>query len=82
MERILLDYLTYTNIPMIIAVPDQLKSIYRPTVEQTKLFDQGRLLVISHLQETHLTREKCWHNINDDIAKMAYASHGNAIYWK
>ena len=81
-ERILFEQLCQSDIPIINAVPDQLKSIYRPTVEQTKLFTQGRLLIISHLQEASITREKCWHNINDNIAKMAYASHGNAIYWK
>lgn len=81
-ERILFRQLCNSDIPIIMAVPDQLKSIYRPTVEQTRLFAQGRLMLISHLQEASLTREKCWHNINDDIAKMAYASHGNAIYWK
>ncbi|MBQ7179124.1 MAG: hypothetical protein IJS08_17040, partial [Victivallales bacterium] len=81
-ERILFKQLGQSDIPIINAVPDQLKSIYRPTVEQNKLFAQGRLLIISHLQEASTAREKCWHNINDDIAKMAYASHGNAIYWR
>ena len=82
LERALFQRLCAFDLPCICAVPDPLKTIYRPRVEQTLLFARQRLLLLSHPQAEALSRESAWHNINDDLAKIAYASNGRAIYLK
>ncbi len=69
------------NIPMICAVPDQLKTIYKPRTDQTVLFAQNRLLLLSHLQEGSLSRNSVWHALNDDLVQIANASNGKALYF-
>ena len=68
------------NIPIICAVPDQLKTIYKPRTEQTALFAQNRLLLLSHLQDSS-TRNDAWHTLNMDIANIAKLSNGQALYF-
>ena len=68
------------GLPMVAVVPDPLKTVHRPRVEQTPLFAQNRLLLLSHLQEDALSRCDAWHNLNSDIARIAQASGGKAIY--
>lgn len=80
MEKALFYRLQQENLPIICAVPDELKTIYRPRTEQTLLFAQNRLLLLSHHSKTYNFRYEAWHSINDDIAKMAIASGGRQIY--
>ena len=67
------------GIPVVCAVPDPLKTIYRPRTEQTVLFAQNKLLLLSHLQENDISRYDAWHRLNDDIAKIAQASNGEFL---
>ncbi len=80
MELELFRRLSVAGFPMICAVPDSLKTIYRPKVHQTVLFAQNRLLLISHLQAKDISRESAWNNINDEIAEIARYSNGKCIY--
>ncbi len=80
MEIELFRRLSKTNIPMICVIPDCLKTIYRPKVEQTPLFANNRLLLLSHQQDGNISREHAWHSINEDIAQIAKTSYGKSIY--
>ncbi len=80
MEMELFRRLSDTSIPIICAVPDPLKTIYRPKVNQTILFAQNRLLLISHIKENGISRECAWHSINNKIAEMAQYSNGKSVY--
>lgn len=79
LEQELFQQLLPRNIPIICAVPDPLKTIYRPRVEQTHLFARNQLLLLSKLQE-NVSRENAWHALNASIAQMAQISGGKAIY--
>ncbi|MBR4900290.1 MAG: hypothetical protein IKZ46_05055 [Victivallales bacterium] len=80
-EQILLQYLCNENIPLVCAVPDQLKTIYKPRTEQTTLFAQNKLLLLSHLQNDSISRYDAWHILNKNIAQIAKASNGKALYF-
>ena len=81
-ERCLFDILCGQNIPMICAVPDALRTIYRPRTEHTKLFAQNQLMLLSHFQGSNVSRHEAWNRLNYDIARLAQASGGKAIYIK
>ena len=76
----LFDALAMERIPMICAIPDSLNYIHRPTVKQTPLFAENRLLLISKMQGEDVSREIAWHKLNEDIAQLARASNGEALY--
>lgn len=80
-EHLLFQCLCNENIPMVCAVPDQLKTIYRPRTEQTTLFAQNKLLLLSHLHNDSSSRNNAWHFLNKDIAQIARASSGKALYF-
>lgn len=80
-EQILFQYLCNENIPLVCAVPDQLKTIYKPRTEQTTLFAQNKLLMLSHLQNDSISRNDAWHILNKDIAQIAKASNSKALYF-
>lgn len=79
LEQVLQRELIARNIPFVCAVPDPLKTIYRPRVEQIPLFVRNQLLLISKLQDGS-SREDVWHGINASIAEIAQLSGGKAIY--
>ena len=79
MEKELWRHLCALNYPIVCAVPDQLKTVYRPRVEQTMPFAQRRLLLLSKVLSGD-SRERAWHQINYDIARIAENSGGKAIY--
>ena len=80
-ELYLYQCLCNENIPMVCTVPDQLKTIYKPRTDQTALFAQNRLLLLSHLQDNSISRNDAWHALNNDIARIAKASNGQALYF-
>ena len=64
------------RLPRIKASPDPLKMVYRPHVEDTLAFAEGRLAVISRECGPEISRYDAWHGMNDAMAKMAVADGG------
>ena len=81
-ERCLFDVLCSQSIPMICVVPDALKTIHRPRTEQTNLFAKNQLMLLSHFQGLNIPRHEAWNRLNCDIARLAQASGGRALYFK
>ena len=69
------------RLPCIKASPDPLKMIYKPRVEDTLAFAEGRLTVISRECSPKISRYDAWHGMNDAMAEMAAASgEGLGVY--
>ena len=66
------------RLPCIKAVPDPLKMVYRPRVEETAAFAEGRLAVVSRECPPEISRYDAWHGIGEALAAMATASGGGA----
>ena len=75
-ERALAAALEREHLAMIRAVPDPLKMVYRPKVEETSAFAEGRLAVISRECGPEITRYDAWHGINDALYEIAAISGG------
>lgn len=70
-ERALEQALEAERLPRIRAVPDALRMVYRPHVEDTRAFAEGRLVVISRECPPDVSRSAAWHGINDALYEMA-----------
>lgn len=58
-----------------------LKMVYRPHVEDTLAFAEGRLAVISRECSPDISRYDAWHGMNDAMAAMAAAcGDGLGVY--
>ena len=69
------------GLPCIKASPDPLKMVYRPHVEDTLAFAEGRLAVISRECSPEMSRYDAWHGMNDAMAAMAAAcGDGLGVY--
>ena len=69
------------GLPCIKVSPDPLKMVYRPHVEDTLAFAEGRLAVISRECSPEISRYDAWHGMNDAMAAMAAAcGDGLGIY--
>lgn len=69
------------GLPCIKASPDPLKMVYRPHVEDTLAFAEGRLAVISRECSPDISRYDAWHGMNDAMAAMAAAcGDGLGVY--
>ena len=80
-EIALFKALQAARLPCIKASPDPLKMIYRPRVEDTLAFAEGRLAVISRECSPKISRYDAWHGMNDAMAEMAAASgEGLGVY--
>ncbi len=66
------------KLPCIVAKPDPLKMVYRPHVDETAAFAEGRLVVISRECAPEITRYDAWHGMVEALAAMAAASGGGA----
>ena len=81
LEQSLYALLIQNGFAMIRVVPDALKTIYRPDVEETPLFADNRIMLLSCQMNSLTTREQKWHYLNDSIAQMAERSGGKAYYY-
>ena len=81
LEQSLYARLIQEGFAMIRVVPDALKTIYRPSVEETGLFADNRMLLLSCQMASLKTREQKWHHLNDSIAQMAERSGGRDFYY-
>jgi hypothetical protein len=69
------------DLPCIKASPDPLKMVYRPHVEDTLAFAEGRLAVISRECGPDISRYDAWHGMNDAMTAMAAAcGDGLGVY--
>ena len=75
-ERALAAALEREKLAMVRAVPDPLKMVYRPKVEETPAFAEGRLALISRECSSEVSRYDAWHGINDALYEIAAASGG------
>ena len=58
-----------------------LSMVYRPHVEDTVAFAEGRLAVVSRECSPEISRYDAWHGMNDALARMAAASgDGIGVY--
>ena len=64
------------GLPRIKASPDPLKMVYRPHVEDTLAFAEGRLAIISRECGPEISRYDAWHGMNGAMAGMAAADGG------
>ena len=73
--------LTAEGLPCIKASPDPLKMVYRPHVDDTLAFAEGRLAVISRECSPDISRYDAWHGMNDAMAAMVAAcGDGLGVY--
>ena len=80
-EIALFNALQAEGLPCIEASPDPLKMVYRPHVEDTPAFAEGRLAVVSRECSPEISRYDAWHGMNDAMAKMAAAvGDGLGVY--
>ena len=80
-EIALFNALQSERLPCIKASPDPLKMVYRPHVEDTLAFAEGRLAVISRECSPEMSRYDAWHGMNDAMAAMAAAcGDGLGVY--
>ena len=69
------------GLPCIKASPDPLSMVYRPHVEDTLAFAEGRLAIVSRECGPEISRYDAWHGMNDALARMAAASgDGRGVY--
>ena len=67
--------------PCIKAVPDSLEMVYRPKVEETEAFAEGRLLVVSRQCGPEVSRYDAWHGMGAALAAAAAAvGGGTGVY--
>ena len=66
------------GLPCIKALPDPLKMVYRPKVEETAAFAAGRLLVVSRECAPEISRYDAWHGMGEALARAAAAYGGGA----
>lgn len=64
------------RLPCIKAVPDSLEMVYRPKVEETAAFAEGRLLAVSRQCGPEVSRYDVWHGTGAALAAAAVASGG------
>ena len=64
------------KLPCIKAVPDSLEMVYRPKVEETEAFAEGRLLVVSRQCGPEVSRYDAWHGMGAALAAAAAAAGG------
>lgn len=80
-EIALFNALQAERLPCIKASPDPLKMVYRPHVDDTLAFAEGRLAVISRECGPDISRYDAWHGMNDAMAAMAAAcGDGLGVY--
>jgi len=73
--------LELNRLPRIKAVPDPLKMVYRPKVEDTPAFREERLLIVSRECPPEISRYDAWHGMNGALASMAAKSgDGLGVY--
>ena len=80
-ERALMDALVAAGAPMVRMVPDPLATVYRPKEDEPPLFAADKLLLLSRVAVTGMSRSMAWHGINDVLAEVACAN-GTAVYVK
>lgn len=69
------------KLPCIKAVPDSLEMVYRPKVEETEAFAEGRLLVVSRQCGPEVSRYDAWHGMGAALAAAAAAfGSGTGVY--
>ena len=65
----------------VVLSPDPLKMVYRPHVEDTLAFAEGRLAVVSRECSPEMSRYDAWHGMNDAMVNMAAAcGDGLGVY--
>lgn len=64
----------------IISLADKYIENYRPKGDETRLFGDGRLLILSRVFAESTARGVGWHGINDAIGKIAKAAGGESVY--
>ena len=80
LERLFYERLVALGAPIIRAVPDSLVLIYRPKGDEPRLFDAGRLLLLSR-QVASDDRSTTWHGINAALGVVA-RHKGDDLYVK
>ena len=78
-ERALKDALSAAGAPMVRVVPDPLATVYRPKDDEPGLFAADKLLLLSRVAVTGMSRSAAWHEINDVLADIA-CQCGTAVY--
>lgn len=79
-ERILFEELVRRELPIVKGSQDPLAMVYRPKGDETRLFGDGRLLILSRVFAESTARGVGWHGINDAIGKIAKAAGGESVY--
>ena len=79
-ERILFAELVRRGFPIMKGSQDPLEMVYRPKGDETRLFGEGRLLVLSRVFAAGTARGVGWHGINDALGAIARAGGGEAVY--
>ena len=79
-ERILYSELVRLGLPIVKGSQDPLEMVYRPKGEETRLFGDGRLLILSRVFADGVSRGVGWHGINDALGAIAKATGGESVY--
>ena len=79
-ERILFEELVRRELPIVKGAQDPLAMVYRPKGDETRLFGDGRLLILSRVFAEGTARGVGWHGINDALGKIAKAAGGESVY--
>ena len=79
-ERILFAELVRRGFPVVKGSQDPLAMVYRPKGDETQLFGEGRLLILSRVFAEGTARGVGWHGINDALGAIARACGGEAVY--
>lgn len=79
-ERILFEELVRREMPIVKGSQDPLAMVYRPRGDETRLFGDGRLLILSRVFAEGTARGVGWHGINDALGKIAKAAGGESVY--
>lgn len=79
-ERILFAELMKRGLPIVKGVQDPLSMVYRPKGDETRLFGEKRLLILSRVFAEGTARGVGWHGINHALGMIARATGGEAVY--
>lgn len=79
-ERMLFSELVQRGLPIVRGSQDPLTMVYRPKGDETRLFGDGRLLILSRVFAEGTARGVGWHGINDALKGIAKATGGESVY--
>ena len=79
-ERVVFAELVRRGFPIVRGSQDPLQMVYRPKDDESRLFSEGRYLLLSRVFAEGTPRGVGWHGMNDALAGMALAGGGVSAY--